>query len=203
MPPDERPPVELGTAALEFVREELRTAATGFGGPLASRLVVLELGFPLALLTRDMARAAHDLQSGGVDDGNSDRRLAIAVSGWLGDPDPGHRRLLVLEDPLARHTDAGIDPRSMHFGDRVYHSAHQGDGPDQVWHAFKELAGYPGVGVLTRPAADTVASGALADDTLDAMADAAVAVLVRAWDDEAFLVVPVAAAFGPSDLGGR
>jgi hypothetical protein len=189
--------MELGTAALEFAREELHTAATEFGKPLAARLLALELGSPFTFVTPDAALAARmerHPRYGGVDDGSSDRRLAIAVSEWLGEADPGRQRLVRLEEPLARYGDPRVDPRSTHCGEHLYWSADRGAAPEDVHRAFRKLAGYPGVGVLTRPPADAVMSGALTDEVVEAMADAAVAVLVRAWDDEAFLVVPVAGA---------
>jgi hypothetical protein len=187
--------MELGTAALAFAREELHTAATEFGKPLAARLLALELGPPFALLTPDAtlaARMERHLRYGGVDDGSSDRRLAIAVSEWLGEADPGRQRLMALEEPLARYGDPRVDPRTTHCGEHVYWTADRDAGPEDVERAFRRLAGYPGVGVLTRPPAGAVVSGSLTDEEIEAMADAAVAVLVRAWDDEAFLVVPVA-----------
>jgi hypothetical protein len=187
----------FGSAALAFVREELETGAGEFGGPLAARLLALELGSPFALLPSDTtlaARMERHPRYGGVDDGSSDRRLAIVISQWLEEADPGRRRLVRLEEPLARYGDPCVDPRSTHCGEHVYWAADRGAGPADVKRAFRKLAGYPGVGVLTRPPADAVISGALTDDAVQAMADAAVALLVRAWDDEAFLVVPVAGA---------
>jgi hypothetical protein len=192
--------IGFGSGGLAFVRQELRTASTGFDGPLALRLADQELGFPFSFLAPDAVSVARDWESGGVDDGRSDRCLAIALSDWLRQPDPGRLRLVALEDSLARYTDPVVDPRMMHFGERVYHAARRGDGPDEVHSVFRRLPGYPGVGVVTRPLAGVVESCDLFEDALDAMALAAVAVLVRAWDDEAFLVAPVANRLTPNDL---
>lgn len=184
----------FGEDALGFVRRELSAAAQDFAGPLATRLLALELAAPFSFLKPDTASAAQEWRRGGIDDGGADACLASAISWWLHQSDAGHRRLIALEEPLGRYADPSIESNSMHFGERVYHTASAGDGTDEVARAFNELSGYPGVGVLSRPPAGAIISDELRDDALDALADAAVAVLVRAWDDEAFLIVPVAAA---------
>jgi hypothetical protein len=79
----------------------------------------------------------------------------------------------------------------------VYYTAHPSDGPDEVKRSFGKLSGYPGVGALSRPLASRLSMGDFSSDALDEIADTSVAVFVRAWDDEGFLVVPVAGQLTP------
>jgi hypothetical protein len=110
-PCEEREPLVFGEAALGFVREELGVAGKEFGGPLAARLLVLELRAPFSFLRPEVRQAAQEWHHGGIDDGCSDSCLAIAISGWLRQPDEGRRRLAILEESLGKYSDPSIDTR--------------------------------------------------------------------------------------------
>jgi hypothetical protein len=194
--------VMLGDDALAFVREEVATAASGFRGPLAAQLDGLELGTPFAYLSPDVVERARRLRSGGLDNARAERYLAAAISRWLGRPDDGRQRVMALEDPLARYGDPAVPGPVMHRDDRVYFTSHAGDGAEAVHSRFKQLAGYPGVGVLSRPRLGTVGSEELNEAGVAELAAEAVAVLVRAWDNEGFLVAPVVGRLEPHDLDG-
>lgn len=193
-------PAMLGSEALEYVLQELQLAADGFGGPLAARLLTCRIEPPFAYVRPDLALAVGNLRHGGVGGGLSDRRFARAVSQWISQPDSGHRRMLLLEEPLGRYSDPVHATASIHFLDRVYYAASGRATAEDVAQVCAELSGYPGVGVLSRPTNEGTYSGELSTRELDAVARAAVAVLVRAWDNEAFLVAPVVGELAVPDL---
>lgn len=192
--------MELGDAALRYAREELKAGGQDFDGPLASRLIHLAAGPPFSLLEPETRARTHDFRRGGVDDGRSDECLARAISRWLAETPVGTDRLLLLEDPLARRADIASADDAVYHGDRVYYAGVSGDAPDRIERAFRRLAGYPGIGVLTELPTGAADSVDLAEQTLNLLSDAASAVLVRAWDDEAFIVVPVDGRLAPQDL---
>lgn len=196
-------PSDLGAQALAFVREELASAADDFDGPLAQRLINAPLSSAFSLLTPDAAAAAvrvGDLRHGGVDDGTADQCLAAAISRWLSQSPAARTRVLMLEDPLARRSDSATASDARHFGERVYFMAGPGDAADTIARVLRRVAGYPGIGVLSELDAGWVAPPDLTENALDSVAGRAAAVLVRAWDDEAFVVTPVGERLTPQDL---
>jgi hypothetical protein len=187
-------PFSLPVGAVEFVREELTLGVDGFDGALAQRLLELPLDRPFAFLGRDAREdAIGNLHSGGVDDGRSDAWTATVLAGWLNAPGGGGARVLALEEPLARWNDeAGQAVEdAFAFGNRVFHLAAPPTTADRVRHTMRRLSGYPGMGVLSCPDRGIVAGAEASAQDLDALARAGVAVLVRAWDDEAFMIAPV------------
>ncbi len=188
-------PMIFGADAVQFVLEELRTAAEpGWDGQLAARLAGLEFDAPFSFLTKVPRPGPHSFRSGGVHGGPSDRQLAEVISTWLSEPDD-LQRALVHEELLIPCREAGCHDDEMYVGDRVYFVARAGADAEKVMQIWKWLYGYPGIGVLTKlpPSAD--ASYELTAADLDAISEATVAVLARAWDDEAFLLAPVTGRF--------
>lgn len=193
--------LNLGDSGLRYVFEELETAGRDFGGPLAKRLSELRLGAPFSFLTAEASPQTHSFRQGGTDDGSADQWLATAISEWLMQVTAGAtRRLLLFEDPLARRSDAATRVGTRHFGERVYFAGVSGDSPSRIELLFGQLAGYPGVGVLSELPAEQVDSAEMTDCTMKSLVAAASAVLVRAWDDEAFVVSPVGERLAPADL---
>ena len=193
-------PLELGDEALVYAREELTTAGHEFDGPLARRLAGLTLGQPFVLLSGEASGRVYDFRRGGVDNGGSDRCLAAGISRWLAQGPVGTTRVLVLEDPFARRADVATGDEAFFFEERVYFAGRTGDAADRIEHVLGRLAGYPGVGVLSEVSADFTAACDLTDHALNSLASAAAAVLVRAWDDEAFVVAPVGDRLTSHDL---
>jgi hypothetical protein len=105
-----------------------------------------------------------------MDDGRSDACTATVLAGWLNASD--------VEDAFA-------------FGNRVFHLAAPPTTADRVRRTIRRLSGYPGMGVLSCPDRGIVAGDEASAQDLDALARSGVAVLVRAWDDEAFIIAPV------------
>jgi len=196
-------PLRFGDDALEFVREELQAAADDFAGPLATWLLRVELAPPFSFIPPNSEKAAKEWRRGGIDDGSGDERLANAISRWLQRPDTGRERLVALEEPLARYSDPAVPPETPHYGETIYHVASRGDRLDHVRRSLDQLSGYPGIGVLSRPSADVVTLGELTEQALEAVVSATVAVLVRSWDDEGFLIVPLAGRLYPTEFDTR
>ncbi|MDP9383808.1 MAG: hypothetical protein M3P50_00980 [Actinomycetota bacterium] len=140
-----------------------------------------------------------DFRHGGVDDGRSDTCLAAAISRWLAQGDVGTGRVLLLEDPLARRSDTVTHGETLYFGERVYFAGRPNDPPGRIEHVLRQIAGFPGVGVLSE-FPEVGATSDLTEHALESLASAASAVLVRAWDDEAFVVVPVGARLTSHEL---
>lgn len=195
----ESSPFVLPDHALVYVREELETAASEFKGPLAQSLREFDLDTPFSLLPSEAANAAMDLRHGGVDQGEADNHLAASLSAWLGRPDPGRRRLVVLEESLALGSDPDVGA-SWQIENRIYYVAQPGESNENVRRALRCLTGYPGIGVLTRPPMSLVPAVASTREELAVVADYATAILVRAWDDEAFVVVPIGGRLRPDEL---
>ncbi len=192
-------PLELGDEAISYVREEIAAASDDFDGPLARRLVDLGLGSPFSLLPLRSNLRARDFRRGGVDGGRADRCLAAAISRWLAQGPEGTARLLLLEEPLARRSDPAVADAAFYAEDRVYFASSSGDDPSRVEFVLGQPTGYPGIGVLSE-CPEGFASGADLTEQLDLLASAASAVLVRAWDDEGFIVVPVDDRLASRDL---
>ncbi len=184
-------PLDLEDEALRYAREELNIAGGDLDGPLARLLIDLPLGTPFGFLKAEAATRVQDLRRGGVDDGSSDEHLAAGISRWLANAPSGTTRVLVLEDPLARRTDAAAADDVLHVGERVYFAGVSGEAPDRIERVLRRPAGYPGIGVLSELAAGSCDSADVTEQALHSLASDASAVLVRAWDDEAFIVVPV------------
>lgn len=108
--------------------------------------------------------------------------------------------MLLLEEPLGRYSDPVHATASIHFLDRVYYAASARATAEDVAQVCAELSGYPGIGVLSRPTSEGTFSGELSTQELDAVAGSAVAVLVRAWDNEAFLIAPIVGELAVPDL---
>ena len=188
-------PFVLPVDALAFIREELTLGADGFDGALAQRLLELPLDRPFAFLRREtQEHAIRYFPAGGIDDGRSDACTATVLAGWLNASDGGSgARVLALEEPLARWNDeAGHAVEdAFAFGNRVFHLAAPPTTADRVRRTIRRLSGYPGMGVLSCPDRGIVAGDEASAQDLDALARSGVAVLVRAWDDEAFIIAPV------------
>jgi hypothetical protein len=185
--------------ALEFIREQLLLAAgEGFDGPLASRLCGARLTRAFAFLPPSSFEEATKSYTDGLrSDKTADTCTAIALSRWLASPAPEHKYSVHFEEPLARFSDpfvarqaSGVDSL-LHYGERVYYSVFTGDGFEQVANAMSRVSGYPGIGVMAAWPEGGERPFELSAKDLDAIARRAVAVLVRAWDDEAFMIAPV------------
>lgn len=192
--------VHLDDEALRYAREQLSVAGYDFDGPLARRLVDLALGSPFSFLPLDATAEVRDFRRGGIDDGRSDECLSVAISRWLARQHTGSFRFLLLEDPLARRSDPVARGETIFFQERVYFAGHAGDTPTEVAQVLGRAAAYPGVGVLSEIPYELDGGSDLTEDTLDALASSASAVLVRAWDDEAFVVAPVGERLSPHDF---
>lgn len=191
----------LAAEAIQYIREQLRVAAESYGGPLAARLRHLDLGTPFALLSPKVVAGAPDLTDGLPDDvPDPDLDLAEAVARWLAGSDPGHERMLVLEEPLGRAGNPAVHAANFSFETRVYWAATPGASADYVLDRLQSQSPYPGIGVLTRIPAPAEAGPVLDAAEFAALTDGAVAVLVRAWDAEAFVIAPVGDRLGPEDL---
>jgi hypothetical protein len=189
----------LGEPALVFVREQLELAAgEGFFGPLAGRLKALDLDAPFAFVLPE-EDPPDNLAHGFVRGTQARSATATAVSAWLGRESAAGVRTLVLEESLGRWSDPWRLRYSIehpgeppHLGEKLYWTASAGDDAAEVERIFGRHSGYPGVGVLCAPPASRLSTGELEDRDLDAIATHAVAVLVAAFDDEAFVIAPVA-----------
>jgi hypothetical protein len=197
-------PVPLGPSALDFVREQVALGAgEGFDGPLAARLERLSLDEPFAFLTAD-TKLGSSSEWDSLDQPIGNQHLAKGIRRWLGES-PG--RLLVLEEPLGLRYDPAThrEPRerTLFFKERKYYIASsRTDQPDTL-DSLDRVSGYPGIGVLTAPGINIEAClgrREFSRGELDRLAKRALAVLVRAWDDEAFMIAPVKCRLDPEAL---
>jgi hypothetical protein len=202
MKSDQNPIVitDLGIESLSFVRSELAVAANDFDGLLAKRLLLLRFSIPFGFLPRDAMPRARDLRRGGICDGLSDASLANAVRGWLQTPLNQGKRLLILEEALGRRGDPANRQGAVYCGDRVYRVLGSAADVTEIHDALRCLSGYPGVGALVVIPSSADIGREIDTSALDTLANSAVAVLIRAWDDEAFAVVPVGSRLSLGDL---
>lgn len=180
-----------------FVSEELASGAVGFEGPLAERLRLLQLGAPFSFLSGEPSLPYHWRWSC-PETAGSDDFLTDAVTRWLGQADD-RQRMLILEEHMRRRSDPRPTRFELYLDERVYFAVSATTSSD-VPDALNWVYGYPGIGVLTRIDSTFSSARDLDAADLDVVARGAVAVLVRAWDDEAFLIAPVLGQFHPDTL---
>jgi hypothetical protein len=196
-------PYGLGARAHDFIGRQLARATEGWDAPLSRRLRSLRLEDSVCFLSpRGLAavtsgtprREEIDFETGGVASG-ADAAVARLIARWLAAPDPSHRRLLVLQELMAKWSDPGTGPPDVHLGEHLYVVRNAEAQADDIERSLRSLYGYPGIGILTCPEGAFAVREELSESDLEVMASAAVALLVRAWDDEGYLIAPVRSCF--------
>jgi hypothetical protein len=200
MSDDRVKPYGLGTRAHDFIGRALARASEGWDAPLSRRLASLRLEESICFLSpRGLAAVTSrvrqqgeiDFETGGAVASGADAAVARLITRWLAAPDPSHRRLLVLQELMAKWSDPGTGPPDVHLGEHLYVVEDAESRADDIERSLRSLYGYPGIGILTRPDSALAIQEELSEADLDAMASATVALLVRAWDDEGYLIASV------------
>lgn len=195
--------VSLDESAIAYVRSQVSSACE-WGAPLSQRLLDVSISDAFAILSPKVHdRARSDFIGGGVDSEVADDLFASAISRWLsGSESDDVRRMLILEDVMSRRTDPVVNEADdVFFGDRVYLVASGGSDANSVAAEMSKLYGYPGVGVLSRVGGTGFSSRTLTSTDIELAADGAVAVVARAWDDEAFVIAPIDGRLTIDELG--
>jgi hypothetical protein len=197
-------PYGLGTHAHDFIERQLARAIDGWDAPLSRHLLSLQLGDAICFLSPQglaaVTSGAHqqdeiDFETGGAVASGADAAVARLIARWLAAPDPSHRRLLVLQELMAKWSDPGTGPPNVHLGEHLYVVENAESRADDIERRLRSLYGYPGIGILTYPGGAFAVREELSESDLEVMASAAVALLVRAWDDEGYLIAPVRPGF--------
>jgi hypothetical protein len=191
-------PVSFGDEGTEFIYSQLRFAIRGFDGELGKRLIELDLTSAVGFVRVKAIEAnKHRKKDGTIDfeairvAGGGDSHLAVAVARWLKTPDRECFHYLMLEELLARYSDPSVDPATIHYGARIFEFADSKADHEGVMDTFSLQSPYPGVGILTSPPLGFSLKQELTDEMLNTFVGATCAVLIRAWDDEGYLIAPV------------
>lgn len=189
--------IDLGESVRAQCIERVEANAK-YGAPLQGRLSLARSIEPYAFLSTALsAEAASDLSVGGVGSDAASDWLATSIAGWIGGPAAADRgRLLIFEDMHAKKSDPSEPLRlDRHFGEWVYPTAPLDATAAEVEEAIAGVAGFANVGVLTEPSLRTCGTVDFKAHDLDDIANSTVAVLLQAWDDEAFIVLQLAPDF--------
>lgn len=177
----------LDEGAHEYVTRRIEEAARQ-GAPLAALLSDFEPTAVFALLEkRSHDRARLDLcgwQIGTQSDRAYFERFLLQ---WLHSGDASDQRCVVFEEFYARRPDSAppLGP-DFYFGDRVYSIGQGLLSVSAVGEVVAAFSGPPGIGLLSSPGESLEKEMTAAD--LSALARGVDAVLIPAWDDEAFVV---------------
>lgn len=179
---------EVGGHATRFFEEQLELSRQEFGGILARRMEPAKLRKETWLFApAEVGLDALDWEGGGWGFRSvSDRSLGRAVQRWLDEPNSPNR-VLAQEDPLAMPADPWLERAQYSVrvcGEKIIWWAAGSTPVDQV---LGRASGYPGIGVLAE-GVDTCLAGQLSESGVDELISASVLVLVRALDDEGFLL---------------
>lgn len=194
--------VMLDDSAIGYVRSQL-SEASGWNETLSLGLLSLPVAEPFALLSpvvHDRVKA--DFFAGRVDSEMADTCFAEATSNWLSADDSDDvKRVAVFTDVISRRSDPRLtDGDDRFLGDCVFCVASAGATPSEVSFQMSKAYGYPGIGVLSRVPVERFRAQELSDADIKAAVTGAAAILVRAWDDEAFVIAPVDGRLSPGEL---
>lgn len=178
-----------GPAAATYFDEQLELSRSEFDGALAQELRRVTLsGSVYVAAPASFDGRSQDWSAGWGLRQPSDAYVARAITRWLSDP-AFPQRVLAMEDPFAAPNDPAVSrqPHRAVLG-KVLRWASAAE-PETARDVLRQVAGYPAIGVLAEGRVPS--TGELAEADLKALARSTRVVLVRALDDEAFLLRPV------------
>ncbi|MBI4898484.1 MAG: hypothetical protein HY827_08995 [Actinobacteria bacterium] len=184
--------LKLGDRGVSYVKKAIEKGASA-RRPLADMLTGADITDAFAFIAASSCeRAEQDFNGMYIGSTQADELLESSIACWIGEERNANRqRVLVLEEFLAKRSDPAPSLDTDYFFGEWTYSICTTPTQREVSNAFAGLVSHPGIGVLSSPGLHVFSDHEIMPESMTEIAAATSAVLVSAWDDEAFIVAPV------------